>query len=91
VKLKGIPGYLEFIRRQPCRNCGRRGGEAHHEPLWMNAVGAKPPDTQALPLCPECHQLRHNQGALTFWGDMYDRLALHMVRYLTRFLCGERY
>jgi hypothetical protein len=88
--MKRLPAYLEYIRLQPCLRCGRKGGEAHHEPFGLNAVGAKPPDTHAIPLCPACHRIRHQTGQATFWDNQVEKILPHMLKYLTRFFCGER-
>jgi len=79
--------YLSWIREKPCAKCGLKGGIAHHESLGANAVGAKPPDTHALPLCHECHQERHRIGPGPFFVDLNP--AYLCLRYLTRYLTGH--
>lgn len=88
--MKELPEYLAFLRLQACAKCGRKGGQVHHEPMGLNAVGSKPPDTFGLPICAECHRARHDMGWQSFWGDAFAYLPGQMLRYLTRFLCGER-
>jgi hypothetical protein len=83
--------YLQFIRRQPCLNCGSdycQGCHAHHEGLGKRGLSIKPPDTQAVPLCPDCHAMRHQKGSETFWQKRDIKLAI--IGYLTLYLQNER-
>ena len=78
--------YLRFIRNQPCLNCGFSGQpcQAHHEGLGKRGLGIKPPDTQAVPLCRDCHVLRHQKGVDSFWRQKDIKLAI--IGYLTLYL-----
>ena len=63
------PKYLDFVRSHPCLICGK-DSVAHHESatgLSPGAMGKKCSDLLAIPLCPECHQKRHDEGYITFW------------------------
>jgi len=31
-------------------------------------MGSKPPDSHAVPLCPICHSIRHDNGSGEFWS-----------------------
>ena len=63
--------YLDFIRSKRCIICGNPETVAHHESLGRNAMGSKPPDHHAVPLCTICQNKRHNHGARIFWTG-YD-------------------
>lgn len=76
--------YLQWVRKQPCAICGIRAGQAHHEPLGENFVGGKPPDTHALPMCAECHELRHQHGVQ--WASKQRDLKIEIIRMITRYL-----
>lgn len=61
--------------RLPCFRCARQGASVpHHEP--PRARGGT--DRDSLPLCDRtrlsgvngCHQLRHDQGEVTFWKEL---------------------
>jgi len=53
--------YLEWIRTLPCCVCGLSGqSEAHHEPP-KGMGGGHSGDFDAVPLCVECHRIRHGQ------------------------------
>lgn len=82
--------YLDFIRSQPCCNCGHHGpSDPHHVRFDGNAGwGMKPPDTCTVPLCndgPEfqCHDLtqRYKQG-----GAELEFMLKTMVRLLTEYI-----
>jgi hypothetical protein len=83
------PKYRKYISEQPClMGCGTGELSApHHEDndFFNSGMGTKPPDTQCLPLCNDCHiNKRHRMGAEEFWGDIdYKR---EMVNFLTRYL-----
>lgn len=58
--------YLDFIRKQPCLVCGVNPSQAHHESLTGRGVGIKCSDFETIPLCPDCHRLRHTLGKASF-------------------------
>jgi len=80
--------YLDFIRRHPCLICGNPNTVAHHESLGRNAMGSKPPDSHAVPLCNECHQRRHAHGVQSFWGG-WD-VKMYIIDLLSEYLGEER-
>jgi len=61
--------YLQHIQSKPCLLCAKES-IAHHESgvkLSPGSMGKKCSDLLAIPLCPSCHTLRHDQGYITFW------------------------
>lgn len=62
-------GYLSFLRTKPCCICGRVGEtEAAHIRIGFRALGKKPDDKDATPLCAEHHRQQHATNELLFWG-----------------------
>ncbi len=64
------PKYLEWIRRQPCQECGKPGpSDPHHiaSDLHQSGMGMKAPDLLAMPLCRMCHSSHH--GKPEGWRD----------------------
>ncbi len=57
---------------------------AHHEHLKRGGIALKSYDTHRLPLCLECHDIRHHQGVVTFWGEGVD-LAMMCLDYITAY------
>ena len=67
--------YQAYVRTKPCWGCSWRWGiEFHHESKISNenGMGMKVSDKYGIPLCRDCHQIRHHIGAISFWGE--DRL-----------------
>jgi len=75
--------YLSFIRQHPCLMCGNPLTIAHHEGLGLNAIGAKPPDSHAVPLCDACHKIYHDMG-VSFWNGM--DVKMEIIKLLTEYL-----
>src|SRR5437868_1266902 len=56
------PEYLARVRQCPCLKCGVEPAEAAHVRMSagslgkFNALGKKPSDAHALPLCAGCHR-----------------------------------
>jgi len=51
--------YLDWIRTQPCHVKKEHGpGEPDHGRVW--GKGMRGPDSEALPLCRNCHRNRHD-------------------------------
>lgn len=65
------PKYEEFIRSHPCILCGKESVCHHEQGLGIGLVGGgmgkKCSSLAGVPLCLQCHTLRHDQGYLTFW------------------------
>lgn len=57
----------EWFRSLPCHICGGKARH-HHEPINGHGTSIKGPDDEAVPLCDECHKLRHDTGRESFWG-----------------------
>lgn len=77
-RLHGPPGYIAWLKAQPCRKCGRGPSEAHHDPTA--ARGGTWQDTS--PLCTDCHtagpEARHRMGHEEFWAQMWtDRESVN--------------
>ena len=75
------PVYLARVRQCPCLRCGAdSAGEAAHLRMASgahgkaSAIGKKPADRWALPLCAEHHRLtrraQHTVGERAFWSEI---------------------
>lgn len=63
------PGFLAFLRKKFCVACGRPPPcEAAHIRIGFRALGKKPDDRYATPLCPSCHRLQHAMSEEAFWA-----------------------
>ena len=62
--------YLDYIRSLPCEVCGKMA-IAHHEQITGRGMGTKCSDYETIPLCNDCHRLRHNRGKYSFWIDYF--------------------
>lgn len=81
--------YKAFVRSYGCLVCGK-AAEAHHEPLFNSGMGKKDSDSVCLPLCPECHRLRHSMGCVTFWDRHNIAPEMWIIRLLTEYLQSGR-
>lgn len=67
--------HLEQIKGMNCWGCGRAPYglfdvvPAHIRRGSDGAMGRKPSDNYAAPLCTSCHGLQHNKGEITFWRE----------------------
>lgn len=77
------PKYLAWLREQQCANCWMMPpcDPAHQRILGRGGIGIKPPDSDALPLCRNCHAKEH-MGAVTFWGQGTKELTRVYVQML---------
>lgn len=74
------PNYLAAIRQLPCLKCGMEPSESAHLRMQSgahgkrSAMGKKPAERHALPLCADCHRLdreaQHKIGERAFWGNL---------------------
>jgi len=67
--------YQKWVRTKRCWGCSRRWGiQFHHESALSNENGMsmKCSDKYGIPLCQDCHDIRHKLGPISFWGE--DRL-----------------
>lgn len=76
--------YLAFIRKHKCLMCGNPETIAHHEPLGCGGIAIKAPDTHAVPLCVNCHHLRHVLGKTAFWKRI--DLKMEIIKLLTEWM-----
>lgn len=67
------PGYLIWVRRQPCWQCGKApAGCAHHK--TGAGMGLRASDLDAMPLCHGCHMAFHDgKGPFKGWGKARRR------------------
>lgn len=83
--------YLKYIRTKPSLYSGRCGTPddpivASHQGFGKGGTALKAPDTHAVPLLHTEHQIEHQVGEKTFWGDMYDALPLRCLEYVSEYL-----
>lgn len=79
--------YREFISGKPCIVCcSPYASDPHHEDdgIKNSGMGMKPPDTQCIPICRKCHDLRHKIGPLVFWHGIDYKKA--MINFLTEYI-----
>jgi hypothetical protein len=81
--------YKDFISAKPCVVCGRKSN-FHHEGLGNKGMGSKVPDSQGVPLCPECHtigsQALHRIGPKRFWKLHNIDVKMVIIKNLTEWL-----
>lgn len=72
-------GHLDWIKTLPCLACGCRPPcdpahlrFNHADPVFKGAMGMRPSDDLAVPLCRKCHD-KEEAGKLTFWAGCQDR------------------
>ena len=78
--------WLDYIRSLRCTLCGRAGrSQAHHVNLpGTSGMSQKPPDYQAIPMCPECHSRDHTTYSLEEKQLVTEAVAVPIVEYFTR-------
>jgi hypothetical protein len=65
-------GYLSFLRRMACCICGKEGEtQACHIRIGFRALGKKPDDQHALPMCEYHHREQHSMNEERFYAG-YD-------------------
>lgn len=63
-------GYLAFLRTKPCCLCGTTGDtEACHIRIGFRALGKKPDDRFAVPMCSTHHREQHSMNESEFWAS----------------------
>jgi len=65
-------GFLRFLHTKPCCLCGASPVEAAHIRIGFRALGKKPDDRYATPLCREHHEEQHGMNEAQFW-TLYQR------------------
>ncbi|NWC66025.1 DUF968 domain-containing protein [Cedecea sp. P7760] len=54
------PGYLKWVKTQPCEGCGSSADDPHHLiGHGQGGMGTKSHDSFAIPLCRKCHDELH--------------------------------
>ena len=88
-------GYLAWLHLLPCcvPDCGSPCTDAHHTRLGTDgAMGRKPSDSAAVPLCHEHHRRLHDQGEKTFQQDhrlhLLSASRVYHQWYQRETLCG---
>lgn len=84
------PKYLRWVADQSCVNCGAPGpSDAHHIKGvgHFSGAGLKAPDSMAMPLCRECHNMLHN-GHIPL-GEQYEWLAKTSTKALVEIMEGR--
>jgi hypothetical protein len=80
-----LTNHLKFIRSLPCVKCRQTYNvqAAHLRKGTDGGMGKKPSDCYTVPLCFKCHNLQHNKGEVTFWGDTdkVKELALYLFKH----------
>ena len=75
--------YRKWISEKPCCMCGNTTSVCgHHEDgdIFNSGTAMKPPDTQCVPLCHLCHDLRHKIGPSEFWqGADYKKEMINLI------------
>jgi hypothetical protein len=60
--------HLRYVMQQPCLVCGRNPSDPHHlRHLQPRALGRKPSDEFAVPLCRVHHRAAHRAGDERGW------------------------
>lgn len=81
---------VEWFRTQPCDKCGenRKGYvTGHHEPLNGHGTSSKGPDDEQIPLCFQCHRVRHDKGKESFYGGYFWRYkVMHYYHKVHKYL-----
>lgn len=77
--------YLAFVRKLPCRVCGKTAGIAHHLiGHGEGKMGSKASDLFTVPLCNEHHQSLHRD--VNRWEQQHGSQLWHLKETLNRAL-----
>jgi len=79
------PGYLDWVRMQPCLACGV-AAHAHH----TVTKGAGGSDYRTVPLCFKHHTELHGRGAVWFEEEYIVDLQEEVIRLLESYIAGGR-
>jgi ERF superfamily len=75
--------HLRFVMQQPCLLCGRKPSDAHHiRFVQPRALGRKPSDEFAVPLCRSHHRAAHRAGDEKAWWKQADIDPIKVARKL---------
>jgi hypothetical protein len=77
--------HLRYVAQQPCLICGRKQSDPHHlRYLQPRALGRKPSDEFAVPLCRSHHRAVHRAGDEQAWWKAAGIDPVQVARQLWR-------
>ncbi|EAQ6106205.1 hypothetical protein DRK59_26865 [Salmonella enterica subsp. diarizonae] len=78
-----LPGYTQWVKRQPCCGCGRQADDPHHIiDHGFGGTGTKACDLLVIPLCRTCHNALHADTRA--WEEQNGSQLLWLARTLAR-------
>ncbi|MGG6030865.1 DUF968 domain-containing protein [Salmonella enterica] len=78
-----LPGYTQWVKRQPCCGCGRQADDPHHIiGNGFGGTGTKACDLLVIPLCRICHDALHDD--IRAWEEQNGSQLLWLARTLAR-------
>ncbi|EDB6034153.1 DUF968 domain-containing protein [Salmonella enterica subsp. enterica serovar Enteritidis] len=78
-----LPGYTQWVKRQPCCGCGRQADDPHHIiGNGFGGTGTKACDLLVIPLCRICHDALHDD--IRSWEEQNGSQLLWLARTLAR-------
>ncbi|HFZ9214438.1 TPA: DUF968 domain-containing protein [Salmonella enterica subsp. diarizonae serovar 61:r:-] len=78
-----LPGYTQWVKRQPCCGCGRQADDPHHIiGHGFGGTGTKACDLLVIPLCRVCHNALHADTRA--WEEQNGSQLLWLARTLAR-------
>ncbi|EHI3193166.1 DUF968 domain-containing protein [Salmonella enterica] len=78
-----LPGYTQWVKRQPCCGCGRQADDPHHIiGDGFGGTGTKACDLLVIPLCRTCHDALH--ADIRAWEEQNGSQLLWLARTLAR-------
>lgn len=78
-----LPGYTQWVKRQPCCGCGRQADDPHHIiGNGFGGTGTKACDLLVIPLCRTCHDALH--ADIRAWEEQNGSQLLWLARTLAR-------
>jgi hypothetical protein len=78
--------HLRYVARQPCLVCGRKPSDPHHlRHVQPRALGRKPSDEFAVPLCRVHHRSVHRAGDERAWWKQASVDPVKVARKLWKY------
>ncbi|EDV5021667.1 DUF968 domain-containing protein [Salmonella enterica subsp. enterica serovar Ball] len=78
-----LPGYTQWVKRQPCCGCGNTADDPHHiTGHGFGGTGTKACDLLVIPLCRMCHDALHADTRA--WEGQNGSQLLWLARTLAR-------
>ncbi|EOG3024081.1 DUF968 domain-containing protein [Salmonella enterica] len=78
-----LPGYTQWVKRQPCCGCGNVSDDPHHIiDHGFGGTGTKACDLLVIPLCRGCHNALH--ADVRAWEEQNGSQLLWLARTLAR-------